>query len=744
MRQLTFDPYVPLALWTALTATAAVLLAWYALASRDRVPAGRRAAVFALMTLVVTLPLAILLNPTWLERIPPPAGTPRLTVLVDGSASMGVADPRGGALRYRAACQMAADTVARLGERYEVRLWRFGTGTVPITQEQLRTREPREPSTDIARALEDVLAEESPAGQAILLLSDGVHNGGGGTARVLEAATKAKAMAAPVYCRTIGGPGDVRDLAVELHAAQELAFVGQKVPTVVSVRQRGRSAASAELSLTADGKPLERRTVKLVPDGVAEAVFTLPAQKAGLYRYELQVQGTAQEVTTLNNRATLVVRVLDQPIRVLLLEGKPYWDTKFLVRALASDPSVELVSVMQMAPGRLLQRKIVRGSDQTDAWAIQQDAGQLLGRAGAMDRYQVLILGRGGEAFLSERAVVRLKRWLSESEGSLVCFRGPPAAAITERLNQLLPVRWTPSRETRFRMEWSALGQTLRWFPADAGGQEDVKLLPALVRSSRAERPSPLAVVLATAGASGAEAGEPVMCYQPVGTGRVVVLEGAGMWRWSFLPPPFRQHDDTYGLFWRSMMRWLVANIGLLPDQKLALRTDKVTFLAHESVTATLLVRPQALAGKTPQIELAGPGDSDRRRVNPEPVGNDPGQFRVNFGRLSEGRYTARVVGVETDRVASTAVFDVRGDLAERLEVAAQPELLRLVAQRSGGAVLDGEDPAQLAARFDRHLSQTRPERLMRTMAWDRWWLLVAVLGAWAVAWGFRRSQGLV
>ena len=55
---------------------------------------------------------------------------------------------------------------------------------------------------------------------------------------------------------------------------------------------------------------------------------------AGLYRYEVRADALPGEVTTVNNTAPLLLRVVDQPIRVLLLEGKPYWDTKFLVRTL--------------------------------------------------------------------------------------------------------------------------------------------------------------------------------------------------------------------------------------------------------------------------------------------------------------------------------------------------------------------------------------------------------------------------
>ena len=49
-----------------------------------------------------------------------------------------------------------------------------------------------------------------------------------------------------------------------------------------------------------------------------------------------------------------------------------------------------------------------------------------------------------------------------------------------------------------------------------------------------------------------------------------------------------------------------------------------------------------------------------------------------------------------------------------------------------------------LAEQFETHLAKSRPQRLARTTAWDRWWILVAALGFWAVAWGLRRSSGLV
>jgi hypothetical protein len=82
--------------------------------------------------------------------------------------------------------------------------------------------------------------------------------------------------------------------------------------------------------------------------------------------------------------------------------------------------------------------------------------------------------------------------------------------------------------------------------------------------------------------------------------------------------------------------------------------------------------------------------------------------------------------------------------LKERLEVAARPDVMKTIADQTGGASLDEADPRELAQRFDKHLATTLPVRTVRTTAWDRWWVLVALVAAWAAAWGTRRSSGLV
>ena len=388
----------------------------------------------------------------------------------------------------------------------------------------------------------------------------------------------------------------------------------------------------------------------------------------------------------------------------------------------------------------------------SEDWSIETDAGKILSTPETLDSYQIVVLGRDADVFLTDGALANLKNWLNKGDGSLVCFRGPPSSQISQRLGELMPLNWSPVSESRFRVQWTAVGESLRWLSSGAD-ETELAGLPSLATVNHVESPKALTEVLASTVGPLTSDTDPngrtaVISYQPVGGGRVVVVEGAGMWRWAFLSPDYRQHDDVYALLWRSLIRWLVSKAGLLPSQQLALRTDKVTFTTTQSVTATLLMREEQISGEVPKVQLTGGDLAEPRLITPVPSGSVPGQYRVAMGRLGEGSYEARASGPAaekvSDEVSGVAAFVVRGNLKERLDVRSRPDVMEMVAAQSGGDVLVGADPDRLREMIDQHLSRTLPERTTQTSAWDRWWLLLGAFTMWGIAWGIRRRSGLV
>jgi hypothetical protein len=800
MTALTFDPQLPASLFAAIAVASAALLGWYALRRPSSVPPRRWWSIIALMTIGIALVLALLLNPTLVRELPPPAGTPRLTILVDATGSMATPDAPSGASRYQFAATAASKVADRLRGTFDITVRTFASsraGSVPVDPGELASRKPDGQSTDLAAAIASSVTEDTASGgegRAILLLSDGIHNAGGsaggengGVAAVFDSVRLAKAMAIPIYTRTFGGEKQGIDLAVELRSPQDLAFTGQKVPIAVRIRHTGIGAGKTSLALLQDGKEIARRSIELSPAGPSDSYFMVSQDKTGVYSYEVRADALTGEATTANNSTSYLLRVVDEPIRVLLLEGKPYWDSKFLVRTLTADPAIALDSIVRLTDNRLMRRTLsgraesrqpTVGSQQPPAgdadppatapttqprletWKIIPDATEVLSSPEHLKGYQIVVLGRDSEIFLTDTAISNLQNWIATEGGSLVCYRGAPATQVNQKLSRLLPVKWQPSSETRFRVKLTDQGRDLHWWPA-AGANENQLLaqLPALARTAQVDQSKPLAVVLATAVSPAGEK-DPAVVYQPYGTGRVVVIEGAGMWRWAFLPAQDQGGQEgrggqeqaaVYAGMWQSLLRWLTSNGNLTPGQQMTLRADKVSFANTESATATLLVREEGAARQQPLVELSPAGVADGHGAAsipptfaPIPVGEEPGMFRLDFGKLPDGRYQAHIVGRPTDDSANVAIFDVRSFGDEQLDLKARPDLMARIASLSDGVVVDDSAADEIAASFRQHLARLHPPQFERRSAWDKWWLLTAIFVVWTLSWTLRRSGGLV
>src|SRR4051812_36636089 len=211
MSSLSFEPLIPGALWLALAFVGLALLVWYALRKPAGLRRGRWIGAISLMTLAFAIVLAVLLNPTWVREIPPPAGKPLLTILVDASGSMAVpdgAEPGKNVSRYQAAARTAAKMADELSDRFEVQIRTFAEASATADVKDLAGRSPTGAATDISKALGDALREERSAGHAVVLLSDGIDTVSdtvnSTSEPVRDAIRRAKAMAAPVYTRTIG------------------------------------------------------------------------------------------------------------------------------------------------------------------------------------------------------------------------------------------------------------------------------------------------------------------------------------------------------------------------------------------------------------------------------------------------------------------------------------------------------------------------------------------------------------
>ncbi len=761
--------------WVSLAALSIALWVWYAL---RRPMACSRSVWLCIMGLTgvgLASALIILLNPIWLKPLPPPAGKPLLTILVDESNSMSIKDGSDQASRWELATTAVSEVVDRLESTFDIRVQTFAEEVRPSSLQQLREQVPAGKSTNLAAPIQEALVSDRPQGQALLLLSDGVHNAPGVQDRIYDAANMALSWDAPIYTATFGTKTEVSDVEVRVPRSQELVFVGQSVPLTIELHQHGSVGDRVEVTLESAGEQLATQEVRIAPQTTTPISFLITPPETGLFQYQVKAQVLPGEAAAENNSASFQVRVVDEPVRALVLEGKPYWDNKFLLRMLTNDPSLEVDCLVRVTSDRYLWRRLqLTGTESTqteegsptepgegqspadestpfrferrESVEITTDANAVLQDAEQLREYQILLLGREAEAYLSEAAISNIRSWLSEEGGSLICYRGSPVAEPDQQLSRLLPVRWGSGgnprqNESRFRIQVTERGDDLSWLRL--GGGEALAKLPSLATAQTAEFIKPLAVVLGR-GEQG-QTTAPVLTYQPYGTGKVVVIEGAGMWRWAFLPPDYRDHEPVYGTLWQSLLRWVLSSGGLMPGEEIALQMDRVSFTEGETVTAVVLRRNESDNKAIPHVELRDDQGDLLESSQPIPVGSEPGVYQVFLGQRPVGHYELRFSG-EADEMSGTrsVEFDVRPDLREQLEVAARSDVMSRIAELSGGAAFDMGQLSELAETFESHLRQSRPVQYQRATAWDRWWVLTAILLLWSVSWSLRRSSGLI
>ena len=746
MRTLVTDPLIPGPLWAALAVVSLGALAAYLFVKPPRVPAGRRALIGVLLGCGVVGMLALLLNPSWEELQRSRFVRPALAVLIDASGSMATPDC-GGETRVRAAADLARRLRDELAGDFEVRLWRFDTELRPLPDAELDGLRADGVATDLAssvqRALDSGLGEEA----AVVVLSDGIHNVADTLGGLAAAARTARAMAVPLFTRTLGTDAVVEDLSLELATPDDIAFVGREVPVRVLLKHEGIRQGAATVTLHEGGEPVASRRVDFFGSEPARVEFPVKQDAPGLYRYRVTVEPLPREIVRANNERVFFLRVIDTPIRVLVLEGKPYWDFKFLLRSLAADPGIAVTGAVRVKAGRVLVREFSGGGGPEGSGKasgeraeILGDEASLLGSYEALKDYQIIILGRDSQAFLPPQNVENLCRWLAEWGGALVCARGRPLPIVPERLDAVLPVRWKSGVETRFRVRLTPEAEFMGWFP------EAAALLPSLATGAQVDVVKPLATVVARADGQGTADGMAAVTHQPFGSGRVIVLEGSGLWRWAFLGPGEDAYRRVYDRFWNGLLRWLAASADFLPGQTASLKPTQRAYTNLERVVLHLTVRddPDISPDAAPLIAVRDAASGQEvRRVTGLPRGETPGVFRATTEPLPIGSYVAELVRPDGTRDARCA-FEVRAPAQERLELRARPGLMRRLAEDSGGDVLTENPAGRIRSVYMERWRARHPEEFRRTPAWDRLSVLLALAAVMGAAWVVRRRGGLI
>lgn len=776
----SFEPRIPITLWWSLVVVCAAALTAYWFRRDQSLSSWRRSFLTLLLGLSVVGPLLIALNPTWVEEIPPTPGKPLVTVYVDQTMSMDISDvdDRPNQSRHQSAI-LAAQEIGESTDTVDVRKNAFDSDIHVLVVPESNAKSPdsnasqtqRGHRSDLSSVLREGIRNNIESGQAIVLISDGAHNVGN-IDSVLAAAYEAKALDIPIYTVTLGKAVGAHNLSIAARSPRMVAFADHPLSLKVRVGHSGLEGESTQIALMLGDEILQTKTVRLGKEPTQEVRFVMekpPSQR--LTRFRIMATPVAGEATDLDNQTSVVVQRLDEPIGAILLEGKPYWDSKFLAANLGTNPTMQLTSLIRVSDKRYLRKKYPRPelkkpdpkieiADEPEIdiraavenvatdWMILDQLESPLEEMKTLEQYRVVILGRDAEVFLTERGLQNLSEWINTKGGCLVCSRGEPVRLGNSKLNAMLPIQWSEQAESRFRTKISQYGFDSAVFDALTIEGDPLSQLPSLSTANQPTTRSGLPQVLLQSISDAIGKNIPVVTYQPVGSGQTIVVEGAGMWRWAFLAPQYADKEKIYATLWQSLVQWIVSQQDLMPGQKVAIRPDRAAFLTGDKVTATLLVRNrEEFLDDNGKLDLAvllfRDENSLPKRVAPIPT-DQPEMFRLELGVLDVGYFTASVVQGDKDFVLADTAIEVRDPWFEKLEADSRPDLMKRIATISGGESLRLDQVGTVVDRFEQKLYENRPPQIIRTTIWDRPIVMLAILGAWITSWIVRRRNGAI
>ncbi len=748
-RGITFDPPFPAPAILGAGLILGALVVWVYIRAQGRLGPIRRTLFLLIRLLAVAGLVVVLLRPMRTEPAAASTGKPLFAVVVDTSASMATADA-GGTSRYEAVASSLrdhqGDLRTRLGSDYDVRFFTFDKTLQPASPEAvLNPAAPQGAGTDVGSALLELAASvEGKPSAGALLISDGRDNAEGA---IQQAALHLKSQKTPVWTIPIGSDTQTKDLYVTARLNQSFLFVDQPAKLKVTLSQSGFNDWYAEVNLFRDGEPAGSQQVML--DGsTATADFPIQEDHKGTFRYSVQVTPLPDEADTENNKRTVFARVVDEKSRVLFVEAKPYWDSKFLLRVLQRDPNLEVTSVFQVTADKIFGLTEKATDDPNTKTEVAQGV-YLPSTKEEWFQYDCIIFGRGIDSLFTSEQLRILREYLTERGGSVVFARGRAYSFENEMLEALEPVDWSSNVVRRARIELTPEGEDSPLFAFGRSTSPDFVLreLPEMVSVTKVEKEKSLSVVLARVAETedpGVDLGAKIaaISYQRYGRGKVMSIGTTGLWRWAFMPPELKEYDDIYSRFWSQMMRWLIFDSDFLPGQDISFRANQYAYNMGDRVLFTVRTQFVNTEAFKPQVTIHEP-DAGETVIDLNPKEDNPNTFSAYYQPSQEGEFEATMRSTVGEPRDAAERFTVYSDNVENRFVAADPELLRQISSVTGGETLSLDNLSSLPERV-RDFERQSQEKTKPRDAWDTLNVFVVLMGLFAFEWFARRRTGLV
>ena len=635
-------------------------------------------------------------------------------------------------------------------------LWTSRDGADPATSFKAFAAAP---STNLSQGLQSRLglrshsAAPAPAGggaeqrTAVVLLSDGRHNQG---PPPIETARLIAAHHIPLFAVGLGSdrpPPDLAMLAVESPASVfrddrvrgRLVLADHLPPGqqfAVQIRDGQAVLWEQTLKTTGSGRraiefdfPIREAVDRvLVPESEDVRIRSLPLA------LQARIAPVAGEMRSDNNHMPLHLRAVARRHRLLLVDSRPRWETRYARNLFDRDPRWEVNCVLAgPASGRAELR---RGSK----------PGAFPADRAALFRYDLVLWGDIGGELFREEELGWLKEFVEHRGGGLILLDGArqglrSLAATPAR--PLFPVRWSAdTAEAQPRLQrLTEAGRRLPALILASEGEDNAALWQRLPPPHRAAPAEALPGTETLAEAVLDRGTVPTLVGRMFGAGRVLYCGCDETWRWR------REVAERYHeRFWMQVARWIMEEPFAASDRYVSLDVGSVVY--EPGASADVRVRLRDESGR-PVAEAAVEAILWRdgrvaAAVTLSPDGRGGGLFRGRSGPLAAGEYEVRVRvnGSRDDQFPARTRFRVESPPSmEMADLTCDRALLEEMAAITGGRFCREDQTPQLVDLLQ-PLSAGRVIE-SETALWQSYWWFVPIVILLGSEWWIRKRSGL-
>jgi len=752
--ELFFDP-----LWSWGTLLAVSLLLALATLTlyrprRIQASAAARTVLAACRLLALAVLLACLARPT-VRQAASSEQDPNLVVAIDVSRSMSIEDydgPTSRLDRIRTALRQKG-LFRELQRRYRLRLFEFDTeAREALSLDALVSKGDR---TNLARSIEEVGQSADANTIAALLATDGADNAGEG---VLASTASLERKGVPLLAIGVGAE-EVRDISIVAISTRKIVRLNTRVEVRVRLRHTGFLHHLVPVVIARAGDEVARKEAALTEDDVTVAFEFTPTEE-GLARYEVLVPVQAGEVIPENNRRGFSVNASRRKIRALYMEGSQYrranrqfWEYQYLVQALLEDEDVEVTP--------LFRNDVKAAQEVGVGYVTHPDKGFPRDRRDLFS-YDVVISSDIDIELFTEGQLSNLVEFVGEHGGGFVMIGGWTsfgAGGYDESIiDQMLPVdmlgrqdRYTENVSFRWQLTPEAYDHPIMRLVDDPDRNRAIwKSMPHFKGYNNVLRAKPGATALAVHPTERTQYGRRVMlAVQHYGKGRSMAFmpDTTAGWGEDF-EDFFGEGGDNrhYRKFWKNAIRWLAAYRINVPNQLVALQTNRNLYERGQTASievAVLDTEYEPSGGAEVELEARLPsGEVIRRRLAPDL--SREGVYAWDLALPASGTYRLSARAREAAGLLGEdqAELEVEGSTAEFRDFGLNRILLSTLAGRTHGRYYDLDEVGSLLD--DLTETSRRTVRTETRDLWDHGLVYLALVALFSAEWVTRRRKGLL